>query len=147
MKKLILVFAVLFSFLLVSCGQDNSETTSQSATTSKSPEKKDEEITVERYVNYYKEADALLMEKYWPQFKGKSYSEAKDLYAQYKKEAKALFEKHNIENPKDLYSFFRRNFKDIEEFRKNDPDYTKHPEYDEARLQLSDYAIKEAAGK
>ncbi len=147
MKKLILVFAVLFSFLLVSCGQNSSETTSKSATTSKSPEKKDEEITVEKYVNFYKEADALLMEKYWPQFKGKSYSEAKDLYAQYKKEEKALFEKYNIENPLDLSSFFRSNFKDIEEYRKNDPDYTKYPEYDEARQQLAGYAMKEAAGE
>ena len=141
MKNAALAFIVLLSFVLVSCGQDSSETKS------KKVEKKDEEITVEKYVNYYKEADALMMEKYWPKLKGKSYSEAKDLYAQYKKENKALLEKYNVENVTDFHSFFRSNFSKVSEYRKNDPDYKKYPEMQAAKEQLAGYAMKEAAGE
>ena len=141
MKKATLALVVLLSFVLISCGQDSSETKS------KKVEKKDEEITVEKYVNYYKEADALMMEKYWPKLKGKSYSEAKDLYEQYRKEEKALLEKYNIEDVTDLHSYFRSNFSKVREYRKNDPDYKKYPEKDEAKQQLAGYAMKKAAGE
>ncbi len=141
MKKAALALMVLLSFLLVSCGQDSSETKS------KKVEKKDTEVTVEKYVNFYKDADALMMEKYWPKFKGKSYSEAKDLYEQYKKEENALLEKHNVEDFSDLQKFFRRNFKKVSEYRKNDPDYKEYPEMQAAKEQLMDYAMKEGAGE
>lgn len=141
MKKAALALIVLLSFVLVSCGQDSTETKSKKA------EKKDEEITVEKYVNFYKDADALMMEKYWPKFKGKSYSEVKDLYAQYKKEENALLEKHNVEDFSDLQKFFRRNFKKVSEYRKNDPDYKEYPEMQAAKEQLMDYAMKEGAGE
>lgn len=90
MKKAALALIVLLSFFLTSCGQESTETKGKKA------KQKYEEVTVEKYVNYYKEADALMMEKYWPKLKGKPYSEAKDLYAQYKKEDEALVEKYNI---------------------------------------------------
>ena len=141
MKKAALALIVLLSFVLVSCGQDSSETKSKKA------EKKDEEVTVEKYVNFYKEADALMMEKYWPKFKGKAYSDVKDLYAQYKKEEKALLEKHNIESFSDLYQYFRKNFKKVREYRENDPDYKKYPEKDEAKQQLANYAMKKGTGE
>jgi hypothetical protein len=141
MKKAALALIVIMSFVLVSCGQDSTESKSKKA------DKKYEEVTVEKYVNFYKEADALMMEKYWPKLKGKAYDEGKDLYEQYKKEEKALLEKHSIEDFSDLQSFFRRNFKEVNEYRKNDSDYKEYPEMDEARKQFIDYAMKQGAGK
>lgn len=141
MKKAVLALVVLLSFVLVSCGQDSSETKR------KKVEKKYDEVTVEKYVNFYKDADALMMEKYWPKFKGKEYSDVKDQYEQYKKEEKALLEKHNIEDFSDLQKFFRRNFKEVREYRENDPDYKEYPEMQAAKEQIIDYAMKKGAGE
>lgn len=130
----------MVSFLMVSCGQVSSEPQL------KRTEIRDDELTVEKYVNYYKEANILLMEKYWEQFKGKKYSEVKDIYFDYLEEEKALLGKYNIDSKLDLTAFFNLMMPDIEEYRANDPDYKRYPEYSEAKGTLVDYDAARMAG-
>jgi len=141
MKKITFSCIIFLSFFLVTCGQDSS------TTKRKKVERKYDKITLEKYVNYYKEADALLMEKFWPKLKGKPYSEGKDIYGQYKKEEKALLKKHNIEKFSDLQRFARKNYKNIREYRQKDPGYKKYPEMSAAKNQFLNYITKSAAGK
>lgn len=131
---------ILVSFLIVSCSQVSSEPHV------KQKEIRNGELTVEKYVNYYKEANILLMEKYWPQFKGKKHSEVKDIYFKYLEEDKSLLEKYHIVSKLDLAAFYYLHMFDIEEYRANDPDYKRYPEYSEARRTLEDYDTARMAG-
>jgi hypothetical protein len=131
---------ILVSFLIVSCSQVSSEPHA------KQKEIRNEGLTVEKYVNYYKEANALLMEKYWPQFKGNKYNKVKDTYFQYLEEDKALLKEYEIDSKLDLAAFYYMHMFDIEEYRANDPDYKRYPEYSEARRTLEDYDAARMAG-
>ena len=138
-KKILLVLLILL-FALTSCA-DKKEAQNQ-----KKAKKEKTEITAELYCNIYKELDALMMEKYWPQFKGKEFKEIKDLYIEYQKEEAAIYEKYNVEYD-DLASFFRKNFSAVEECRKNDPDYKEYSEKQDAKGALADFAVKNGMGE
>lgn len=145
MKKIVVVVAVAFSLSLIACGQKEAGVEKNEPTQKKeSAKKKKDEVTVEKYVSFYKERDALLMEKYWPKFKGKSYEDVKDLYAKYLEEEKALSEKHGIADLGDLYRFFRKNFRQVREYRENDPEYKKYPEMQDAKATLVKFASARA---
>lgn len=131
---------VMVSLLFLSCSQVSSEPHV------KQKERGDEGLTVEKYVNYYKEANNLLMEKYWPQFKGKKYYKVKDAYSQYLEEDKALLKEYDIDSKLDLAAFYYLHMFEIEEYRANDPDYKRYTEYSEARRTLEDYDAARMAG-
>lgn len=127
----------------ISCGQNQSKTesTEQKKEMAKAkPEKA--EMTVELYCKVSNEEKALLMEKYWDKFKGKTYEDVKDIYAQYQKEEDAIYEKHGIENKLDMSNFFRSNWKEIEEFQKNNPENKDYPEYQDAKKKMASFAMK-----
>lgn len=138
-KKLLMVFFVLL-FVLTSCADKKAQDQAKNTKAEK------EEMTTEKYCTVYKDLDALMMEKYWPQFKGKEYAEVKDIYAEYDEEKKAIYEKYNVEY-NDLASYFRSNFSAVEEYRKNDPDYKTYEEKQDAKTTIAGYAMKKGMGE
>lgn len=141
-KKLLLVLFALSFGVAISC----SDQKSQEQPRAKAEKKEKEEMTVEKYCAFYNDYDKLMMEKYWPKFKGKEYSEVKDLYDEYKKEEGAIYTKHNVEY-NDLASFFRSNFSAVEKYRQNDPNYKSYPEKQKAKETLVGFAMKKGMGE
>jgi hypothetical protein len=143
MRTISLIAVALFLVTMTACSKDSAKDVEPreqpAATQAKSAE--EAEMTVERYCKYYNEANPLLMEKYWPKLKGKTYAEAKDDYIAYEKEGKALLATHGVTD-NDLSSFFRSHFKDVDEYRAKDPAYKKYPEQQEAKMLLAKFAME-----
>lgn len=138
----IIFFITLAIFLIsLSCGSPQ-ETKDDSKKPQKEEKAKKEkqELDVETYCKISNELRALLMEKYWQKFKGKTYEEAKDIYANYLEEEDAIFKKYGIENKLDLSSYFRIHFKEVEEFQANNPEHKDYEEYNDAKLKLISFA-------
>lgn len=127
----------------ISCSQNQSEseTTGQKEEKTEAKAKK-AEMTVELYCKVTNAEKALLMEKYWDKFKNKSYEEVKDVYEQYEKDENAIHEKYGIEESIKLMHFFRSNWKEIEEFQKDNPENKDYPEYQEAKEKMVSFAMK-----
>lgn len=145
MKRHSLILPLVLSLLLLaSCGSkenpDKAETKKEVQT--KKAQTPEEGLTVEKYCKLTNETRTLLMEEYWEQFKGKPFAEVKDLYEQYQEDEEAIHKKYGIEDVLDISNYFRSHFKEIEEYRQNDPDFVEYPEYDDARRVLADFAMK-----
>ncbi|MFP4557541.1 MAG: hypothetical protein ACLFNU_11790 [Bacteroidales bacterium] len=145
MKKITFVLPIVLSFLISSCGSSDESKKSSDQQKNKTEKVKEEKkgLTIESYSALVNEQRALLMEKYWEDFKGKDYEEVKDLYEEYKKEEEAIHKKYGIEDILDISNFFRGHMKDVMEYQKNNPDFKDYPEYDEARRKLIAFAEKE----
>ncbi len=140
---LLLVGTVALMIATVSCSQNQSKTESIEQKEEKlkaKPEKA--EMTVDLYCKVSNEEKALLMEKYWDKFKDKSYEEVKDVYEQYQKDEDAIYKKYGIEDPLIMNNFFRSNWKEIEEFQKDNPENKDYQEYQEAKEKLISLAMK-----
>lgn len=148
MKRSTLIIMILLSFVFCSCGQNTEDKTGKSPKQTKSRVKKakKEKMTVEKYCKIKNETRKLLMEKYWIKFKGKKYSEVKDLYSQYVKEEKDIYKKYKIKKPLSLTSYFRRHFKEIDAYKAKDPEYKEYPEYAPAAKTVIEFAMKYYAG-
>jgi len=147
MKKITLVLPILLSFLISSCGSNGESKKNSDQQKNKTEKVKQDKkgLTVETYSALINEQRALLMEKYWDDFKGKDYDEVKDLYEEYKKEEEAIHEKYGIEKVLDISHYFRRNMKEIMEYQKNNPDFKDYPEYNDAKKKLFAFTKKEIA--
>lgn len=149
MKKVTLLLGVAFLSLLVwSCGESANSDTETKKTERKEITKDDtekkiswREMTVELYCKINNEERALLMEKYWEKFKGKGYSEVKDIYAEYTNEEEAIIEKYNLEKRGELNNFFKYNYSEIEEYQKTNPNFIDYPDYKEAKKKILDFAM------
>jgi len=149
MKKVTLVFSIaILSVLLWSCGESTNKETETTKTekkeiTKENPDQKItwKEMTVELYCKINNEERALLMDKYWEKFKGKDYSEVKDIYNEYDNENKALITKYNLKNRGVLNKFFKYNYSEIEEYKKTDPNNIEYPEYVEAKKKVLDLSM------
>ena len=139
MKNIILTSILLG--MLISCGSPK-ENSNDSQETKKEQKAKNGKLDVETYCKMSNEFRALLMEKYWEQFKGKSYEEVKDIYEKYQKEEDAIFDKYGLENKLDFSNFFRGHFKEIEAFQKTNPEYKEYEEYPDAKRKIVDFAMK-----
>ncbi|MFW5658321.1 MAG: hypothetical protein ACOCYF_02630, partial [Bacteroidota bacterium] len=125
---LLLVGTVAFMMTNISCSQNQSESEATGQKEEKTEAKaKKAEMTVELYCKVTNAEKALLMEKYWDKFKNKSYEEVKDVYEQYEKDENAIHEKYGIEESIKLMHFFRSNWKEIEEFQKDNPENKDYP--------------------
>ena len=145
MKKNILIPGILCALLFYSCGGSDtkSDSTSESPTVEK--EKAQEFImTPESYVKIRIDLRKLMMEEYWPQFKGKEYAEIKDIYEEYLVEKEAIYAKHGLDDPGEMSNYFRGHFSEIEEYQKTDPNYKEYPDYSEAKLAFGSLAIARA---
>lgn len=143
MKKATLLSTIfVLSVFLWSCGSNETRENDVKTTNSKTVKEKKAKMTVEKYCTIYKELDKLLMEKYWKDFKGKEYDEVKNIFAQYVEEEKAIKQKHDA--GKYFSNFYSHNFKEIKEFRANDPEYIEYPEHKDALKTVSDFSIKKA---
>ncbi|NOR44227.1 MAG: hypothetical protein GQ534_01470 [Candidatus Delongbacteria bacterium] len=143
MKKILpLLLAITIIFL--GCGGESKKENSVKPAVKKTAKVEKIKLTTERYCMIYKKKDKLLMETYWKQFKGKKYEEVKDIYAQYKEEDKAIDQKYKTGRWDALSAFFRRNFKEIKEYRASDPEYIEYPEYQEAKNLLVDFSFAKA---
>jgi hypothetical protein len=150
MKNFQLLSLILALFVIVSCGEKNDsdqeeatpndETQVAEQETVETEEAEEVEVTTELYCNVYKEINAIKMEKYWDKFKDKEYEEVKDVYEDYLKEEQTILEKYGLEGFGDLQSYFREHFKEIEEYRANDPEYVEYPNYQEVKFKLAEFA-------
>ncbi|MDA3838032.1 MAG: hypothetical protein PF574_03510 [Candidatus Delongbacteria bacterium] len=138
--KRILPLLLAITILFLGCGSGTEKTDSQKSIEKKLTKVEKIELTTERYCMIIKEKKKLLMETYWDQFKGKNYEEVKDVYAQYLKEEKAIEQKYGIVKWDALSSFFRTNFKEIEEYMANDPENIEYPERPDAKKTLINFA-------
>lgn len=138
MKNTVFIITILSMFLLA-CGSPKEEKKEQRA--DKKEQKKKEKLDLETYCKIVNEQRALLMEKYWEQFKGKSYEEVEDIYKAYQKEEDAIYEKYGLENKLDLGHYFRRNFKEVEAFQKTNPEYKDYEEYPDAKRKIVNFAL------
>lgn len=143
MKNILLIFGVVsIAVATISCNQSPKESASEKKTeTKKTAKSEDVELNVELYCKISNAEKALLMDKYWEKFKGKSYEEAKADFDQYQKEEDAIYEKHGIEDKLKISNFFRGHFREIAEFQKNDPDFKEYPEYADAKNKLISFAM------
>ncbi|MCP3924445.1 MAG: hypothetical protein GY714_17875 [Desulfobacterales bacterium] len=148
MKKSTLLFVIILSFFVWSCGQSNEDKIKKSPKQTKSRVKKakKEKMTLEKYSKIKNETRKLLMEKYWVMFKGKKYSDVKDLFSQYVKEEKDIYKEHEIDKPGSLVKYFRGHFKEIDEYKAKDPEYKNYPEYAAAARTIMDYTVKHYSG-
>ena len=137
MKNIFLFISVVFA-ILVSCGTPNDNNREHN----QEQKVKINKLNVEIYCDVSNEIRALLMEKYWDQFKGKSYDEVKDIYAQYLKDEDAIFTKYDLENNQDLSNYFRKYFREIEAYQATNPAYKDYKEYDKAKRKLMEFASK-----
>lgn len=143
MKKVTILVAIAFlSAFLCSCGSDSQDAKTDDKKVEKSEAKKigSSDLTVELYSKIINEQNDLLMGKYWDQFKGKDYQDVKDIYAAYKNEDDAIIVKYNLKDGLVLSSFFRSNFREVEDYRKNDPEAKEYPEYNDAKRKMIDLA-------
>jgi len=149
MKKVTLLFSVaVLSILLWSCGENTPKETETTKTekkeiTKENPDQKIswKEMTVELYCKINNEERALLMDKYWEKFKGKEYSEVKDIYEEYINEEQAIIDKFNLKNKDVLNRFFKHNYSEIEEYKKTDPNTIEYPEYVDAKKKVLDLSM------
>ncbi len=139
MKKIIIIIIVLAGFFMA-CGSPEKESGKKSEKKAKTEKKEKKKLDVKTYCKVVNEERAILMEKYWDKFKGKSYEEAKDIYADYQKEVDAVYKKYGIENKLDISNYFRGNFREIQAFQKNNPEYKEYDEYNDAKRKLIEFA-------
>ncbi len=148
MKKITLLFAVMLSFTVFSCGQDSTvekKDTTKKVRTAKSKKNK-KKMTVERYCKIRGELRALLMEKYWPKLKGKKYSEVKDIFDEYLNDEKLIYARNNIVKPNNFNTFVRGNYAKIQEYSKTNPDYKEYKDFPAATRMTIDFTMAKYTG-
>ena len=148
MKKITIIFAIMLSFLVFSCGQDSAvekKDTTKKVRIAKSKKNK-KKMTVERYCKIRGELRALLMEKYWSKLKGKKYSEVKDIYDEYLNDEKSIYAKNNIEKPLEFNTFIRGNYKKVQEYSKTNPDYKVYEDFPAAVRMTLDFTMAKYSG-
>jgi hypothetical protein len=143
-KSAFILIIITISVFVWSCGQNNEDKIRNSTNHNKSRAKrvKKKKMTIEKYSKVNNETRKLLMEKYWPKFKGKKYNEVKDLFTQYKEEKKDIYSKYKIDKKSSLHYFFKRNFKEIYKYEAKDSEYKKYPEYSNAAKVVIDFTMK-----
>ncbi len=139
MKGNIVIIMILTAFIMA-CGTSEKETEKKPDKKAKTEKKEEKKLDIETYCKVVNEERALLMEKYWKDFKGKSYAEVKDIYEEYEKEVDAIYEKHGIENKLDIGHFFRRHFKEVRAFQETNPEFKEYEEYNDAKRKLIEFA-------
>lgn len=153
MKRILaIIFALALSLsFLTSCGKGKDEKAGSKTDTTKKVEQK---MTVEKAAKLENELATLLMQKYWPQFKGKEYKDVKDIYKQYLKEEDSVYTKYGVSvgkhgfNVQDYTYWVRDHLNDIKKFRKENPEYdfyNKYPEFSNANVKLFKLAMAEHA--
>jgi hypothetical protein len=144
-RSTLILFVIILSFFLCGCGQSGDDKIQKSSKQTKSRIKKSkkEKMTVEKYCIINNETTKLLMEKYWEKFKGKKYSEVKDIYAQYSEEKEDIYKKYKIVKILSLSNFYRRYYKEVRKYKANHPEYKEYPEYTKAVRTVIDYSFKE----
>ncbi|MDA3886708.1 MAG: hypothetical protein PF638_14030 [Candidatus Delongbacteria bacterium] len=142
--KRILPLLLAITIIFIGCGSGSEKANSPKPKVKKSAKEEKIKLTTERYCMIYKEKDKLLIETYWEQFKGKKYEDVKDIYAKYVDEDKAIDIKYKIGRWDALSSFFRGHFKEISEYRANDPEYIEYPEMKDAKQLLTEFAFAKA---
>ncbi len=142
MKKGIVFISLVFSILAFSCSSgDSTKGDNEKTTNKKNVETEKADMTIELYAKIVNEQRALLVEKYWPQFKGKDREENRDLYNKYIKEKGDILEKHGFDRDYELSRYFRNNTKEVMKYQRANPDFIEYPEYGEAKMAIIDMAM------
>ena len=152
MKRLNYFLSLALLLMMASCGGSSTDNDAEKTTVKKEAAAKEEvEMTVEKAANLEFEKAKLLMENYWPQIKGKSYDEVKDVYAQYQKEREEILNRYGVStdgkgfDEQELIYFERDHRSELRKYRSEHPDldfYTLYPEFTDAVAQCFNFDME-----